>query len=139
MTKNYHFKSLLQNTGWIENATVSVDEQGKIILITQEQKEDSIFIDGYALPGFQNAHSHAFQYAMAGLAENHSGDDDFWSWRETMYGLAQNINPDELKNIAAMLYAELLRNGYSNVAEFHYIHHDKSGAPFEKARCPGGL
>ena len=86
--KSYRFKALLQNQNWIENATVSIDKAGKIISISQTEKADSIFIDGYALPGFQNAHSHAFQYAMAGLAENHSGDDDFWSWRETMYRLA---------------------------------------------------
>ena len=67
---------------------------------------------------------------MAGLAENNSGDDDFWSWREAMYGLANNLNPEQFKKIAAMLYAELLRNGYSNVAEFHYVHHDKNGEKF---------
>ena len=129
--KSYRFKALLQNQNWIENATVSIDEAGKIISILQAENADSIIIDGYALPGFQNAHSHAFQYAMVGLAENHSGDDDFWSWREAMYELAININAEDLKKIAAMLYAELVRNGYTNVAEFHYVHHDKNGEPFE--------
>lgn len=129
--KKYRFKALLQNDGWIENAIVSVDENGKINSISQTENSDAIFIDGYAIPGFQNAHSHAFQYAMAGLAENHSGDDDFWSWRETMYRLALELNPQEIKTIAAMLYAELVRNGYSNVAEFHYVHHDKNGELYE--------
>lgn len=128
--KKYRFKALLQNDGWLENATVSVDENGKISSISQTENSDSVFIDGCAIPAFQNAHSHAFQYAMAGLAENNAGDDDFWSWRETMYRLALEINPEEIKTIAAMLYAELARNGYSNVAEFHYVHHDKNGEPF---------
>ncbi len=132
--KSYRFKALLQNHGWLENACVSIDETGKIMAISQTESADAIQIDGYALPAFQNAHSHAFQYAMAGLSEHHSisnNADDFWSWREAMYRLALNINPEQLRKIAAMLYSELLRNGYSNVAEFHYIHHDKNGAQFD--------
>lgn len=131
--KSYRFKTLLQNYGWLEDATVSLDKDGKIISISQDENPAAIYIDGYALPGFQNAHSHAFQYAMAGLAERHSigqEADDFWSWREAMYQLALNINPEQMKIIAAMLYAELVRNGYTNVAEFHYVHHDKNGEPY---------
>ncbi len=128
--KSYRFKALLQNSGWLENAVVVVDEAGKIISVSPDETANAIYIDGYALPAFQNAHSHAFQYAMAGLAENHPGADDFWSWREAMYNLAQNLDPDEMKTIAAMLYAELARHGYSNVAEFQYVHHDKNGTPY---------
>lgn len=128
--KNYRFKALLQNHGWIENASVSLDESGKIVSISREKNGE--FIDGYAIPAFQNAHSHAFQHAMAGLAENHfSTADDFWSWRETMYSLALNLTPEQIKTIAAMLYAEMLRHGYSNVAEFHYVHHAQNGEPYE--------
>ncbi len=137
--KSYRFRGLLQNRGWIENATVSIGESGEIIAVTQEENSDSIVIDGYALPGFQNAHSHAFQYAMAGLAERHgSGQaDDFWSWREAMYSLALSINPEQMKIIAAMLYAELLRHGFTNVAEFHYLHHDPNGKPYDNAAAMG--
>lgn len=135
--KSYSFKALLQNSGWLENTTVSLNKNGKIISVSQNEISDAVFIDGYAIPAFQNAHSHAFQYTMAGLAENHSGDDDFWSWRETMYSLALNLNPDKIKNIAAMLYAELVRNGYSNVAEFHYVHHDKNGKPYAQLAAVG--
>lgn len=133
--KTYRFKALLQNQGWLENTAVSVDENGKIISISNNSEGE--FINGYAIPAFQNAHSHAFQYAMAGLAENHSGDDDFWSWREAMYSLALNLDPDEMKTIAAMLYAELVRHGYSNVAEFHYVHHDKNGQPYNNLATMG--
>lgn len=134
--KSYRFKALLQNQVWLENATVSLDAAGKIVSVSQQaENADSIYIDGCALPGFQNAHSHAFQYAMAGLAERHSASraaaDDFWSWREAMYQLALNINPEQLKIIAAMLYAELLRNGFTGVAEFHYVHHAPGGAPYD--------
>ena len=135
--KKYAFKSLLQRHGWIENAIVSVDDHGRITAITNDFVDDSaIQLNGYALPGFQNAHSHAFQYAMAGLAEVHEVSavsdvsDDFWSWREAMYKLALSVNPDQMEAIATMLYIEMVRHGYTNVAEFHYVHHDKNGQPY---------
>ena len=135
--KTYRFNGILQNDGWHENANISVDGSGNISEISQavpSSSKDTIKINGYALPGFQNAHSHAFQYAMAGLTERHELNggvpDDFWSWREAMYSLALNINPDQLESIATMLYAEMARHGYTNVAEFHYLHHDKNGKAF---------
>lgn len=129
--KTYYFKGLLTENGWLENASVDVDGNGKIVSINQNTQGESA--SGFALPGFQNAHSHAFQYAMAGLAELHEGTgvpDDFWSWRNAMYSLALTISPDQLEDIAAMLYAEMLRHGYTSVAEFHYLHHDKDGKPY---------
>jgi formimidoylglutamate deiminase len=135
--KSYRFKALLQNSGWLENATVSVNGSGKIDAISQVENSDSIRIDGYALPGFQNAHSHAFQFAMAGLAENHAGDDDFWSWREAMYRLALSLDPGQMSVIAAMLYREMVRNGWTSVDEFHYLHHDKNGAPYAQRAAMG--
>ncbi len=83
------------------------------------------------LPGLVNAHSHAFQRAFAGLAERrHSAEDNFWSWRERMYGVAQRITPRHLQAIAAQLYAELLEGGYTQVCEFHYLHHAPDGQPY---------
>lgn len=134
--KTYHFKALLQKTGWIENASITVDDAGIIQTISDEGTFDNtIKINGYAIPGFQNAHSHAFQYAMAGLTESHPSSkntpDDFWSWREAMYGLALELNPDQMEDIATMLYAEMARHGYTNVVEFHYLHHDAKGNRYE--------
>jgi formimidoylglutamate deiminase len=83
---------------------------------------------GMVLPGLTNAHSHAFQRAMAGLAERSDRpQDDFWSWRERMYQVALRIGPEALENVAAWLYAEMLRAGYTQVCEFHYVHHDPQG------------
>jgi formiminoglutamate deiminase len=137
--KSYRFKALLGNDGWLENAVVEIDEFGKIASISEGETSAALYVNGFALPGFQNAHSHAFQYAMAGTAENHAeGEiDDFWSWREAMYGLAENVDPDRMKTIAAMLYSELLRLGYTNVAEFHYVHHDKNGEPYNNPAAMG--
>jgi len=76
-----------------------------------------------------NLHSHAFQRAMAGSAERRSrADDDFWSWREAMYGLAATLDPDRLRAIALDAYREMLVAGYTAVAEFHYLHRDPRGA-----------
>src|SRR5258707_14469740 len=70
---------------------------------------------------------------MAGLAESQPTgmDDDFWSWREEMYRCALSVDPDQAEAIATMLYAEMVRHGYTHVAEFHYLHHDKSGKPYD--------
>jgi len=130
--KQYTFKGILQNEGWIENAGVTIDRDGIIVDIEQVQSSEIDF--GYALPGFQNAHSHAFQYAMAGLAEKHDANathGDFWSWREAMYKLALNVSPNQLEAIATMLYSEMVRHGYTSVAEFHYVHHDKNGHQYD--------
>jgi len=70
---------------------------------------------------------------MAGLAERHEGTgvpDDFWSWRDAMYKLALSVNPDQFEAIATMLYAEMIRHGYTNVAEFHYVHRDQHGKKY---------
>ncbi|HWG66156.1 MAG TPA: formimidoylglutamate deiminase [Rhodanobacteraceae bacterium] len=78
-----------------------------------------------------NLHSHAFQRAMAGLAERRGpGDDSFWTWRETMYGFASRIGPDALRAVAAQLYVEMLKAGYTRVCEFHYLHNAPDGAPY---------
>ena len=125
------FKGLLQERGWKKNTLVKTNDKGLITSI-QENVSDKNCCD-YAVPGFQNAHSHAFQYAMAGLAEMHSVDkkkNDFWSWRKIMYELALNITPDQMEDIAAMLYKEMLRNGYTHVAEFHYLHHNQQGKKY---------
>jgi formimidoylglutamate deiminase len=133
--KYYHFTSLLQKEGWLSPAYAGVDENGVIRYLNSTPPQEAVAIEavqGFVLPGFQNAHSHAFQYAMAGLAENHPAGtaDDFWSWREAMYQCALSVDPDQAQAIAAMLYAEMVRVGYTHVAEFHYLHHDKDGKPY---------
>lgn len=86
---------------------------------------------GPVMPSLVDAHSHAFQRAFAGLAERRdSGDDDFWSWRDRMYGLALALTPAQMQAIAAQLYAELLAGGYTQVCEFHYLHHQQDGGHY---------
>jgi formimidoylglutamate deiminase len=85
----------------------------------------------FVLPGMPNLHSHAFQRAMAGLAERQlNPEDSFWTWRETMYAFAGRVGPDDLRAIAAQLYVEMLKAGYTHVCEFHYLHHAPDGRPY---------
>jgi formimidoylglutamate deiminase len=132
--KYYKFAALLQKDGWIEQAYVGVDDRGMITYLSENKPlvENIEIVHGAAVPGFQNSHSHAFQYGMAGMAERHAPGtkDDFWSWREAMYQCALSQDPDQLEILAATLYREMLRNGYTHVAEFHYLHHDKNGMPY---------
>jgi len=122
-------------SGWLEPAWIEV-KQGVITNICDHRPDSRPayeVVPGYALPGIPNGHSHAFQYAMAGSAEHLAPDteaDDFWSWRETMYRLALSLDPDSLRAIAAGLYMQMLKRGYTAVAEFHYIHHDPQGQPY---------
>ncbi|HSD17270.1 MAG TPA: formimidoylglutamate deiminase [Thermomonas sp.] len=89
---------------------------------------------GWALPGIANLHSHAFQRAMAGLAERQTDPaDSFWTWRETMYAMAARFDPDLLHAVASQLYVEMLEAGYTTVCEFHYLHHAPDGTPYAQA------
>ena len=130
------FDKLLLTEGWLSPAYVGVNAQGLIEYLAAEAPADPAAqverVPGVALPGFQNAHSHAFQYGMAGQAEQHAVGtrDDFWSWREAMYACAETFSPEQNERVATTLYRHLLRNGYTSVVEFHYLHHDPTGRPY---------
>ena len=86
------------------------------------------------VPGMPNLHSHAFQRVMAGLTERQTNpSDSFWTWRELMYRFASRITPEQLHAIASQLYVEMLEAGYTSVCEFHYLHHQPNGLPYEDA------
>ena len=87
--------------------------------------------EGIAVPGMPNAHSHAFQRAMVGDTEFRQGArDSFWTWRRAMYGLANRVTPADLTLIATQLFIEMLKAGYTSVAEFHYLHRREDGAAY---------
>jgi formimidoylglutamate deiminase len=118
---------------WESAVLLRVDAQGRwcSVLPGQAAPPEATVLPGAALPGLVNAHSHAFQRAFAGLAERRSGvHDDFWSWRDRMYGVALRITPEQLRAVAMQLYAELLVGGYTQVCEFHYLHHAPDGNPY---------
>lgn len=87
---------------------------------------------GWRVPGIANLHSHAFQRAMAGMAEHQTNpEDSFWTWREIMYRFAARMTPESTYAVASQLYAEMLEAGYTRVCEFHYVHHQPDGAPYD--------
>ena len=119
--------------GWAPSVLLSVGADGCWSGIESgvAAPADAAVLRGVVLPGLVDAHSHAFQRAFAGLAERfHSADDDFWSWRDRMYGVALRITPEQLQAVAAQLYVELLRGGYTQVCEFHYLRHRPDGRPY---------
>ncbi|HEY9621830.1 MAG TPA: formimidoylglutamate deiminase [Crinalium sp.] len=118
--------------GWAENVCIEIDQTGFITAVTVNASEHHANrVPGPILPGMPNLHSHAFQRAMAGLAEGiGQGTDSFWGWRQVMYGFLDRLTPDQLEIIATFLYIEMLKAGFTAVAEFHYIHHDPQGQPY---------
>ncbi|WP_316356062.1 formimidoylglutamate deiminase [Devosia sp.] len=123
----------LLSSGWAADVAISVGPDGTITAIeagVAAQAGDAIAA-GPVLPPLANLHSHAFQRAMAGLAEvSGRGDDSFWTWRDTMYRMVGALSPDDVEVIATRLYIDMLKCGYGRVGEFHYLHHDPSGAPY---------
>ena len=113
--------------GWTDNVRLTVDG-GRIVAIEAETGRRQAASDelGCVIPGLCNAHSHAFQRALAGHTEQRSpeGRDNFWSWRERMYELAGRVSAAALTAIARQAYCEMLRSGYTSVVEFHYLHRD---------------
>ena len=130
-------KQALLSTGWENDVLISIDHQGNIVSIDMDQcaSGDECFrVTGALLPGITNLHSHAHQRAMAGLAEKSctgvDNRDSFWSWRSVMYHYLEKIQADDIHTIAAQLYLEMLKCGYTGVAEFQYLHHNPDGKPY---------
>ncbi|MGN2246013.1 formimidoylglutamate deiminase [Frateuria sp. GZRR35] len=123
-----HAGYLWQGDGWTRDGIFGIGADGMLQAVEDGPAET---LGTWVLPGMPNLHSHAFQRAMAGLAERRGrADDSFWSWRETMYAFAASVGPDDLKAIAAQLYVEMLKAGYTQVCEFHYLHHRPDGTPY---------
>ena len=119
--------------GWQDHVLLRIGSDGCWAEITADVStppEGTQVLTGPLLPGLVDSHSHAFQRAFAGLSERRDhATDDFWSWRDRMYGVALRITPDQLRAVAAQLYVELLRGGYTQVCEFHYLQHAPDGQP----------
>src|SRR5262249_27968807 len=122
-------RSALLPTGWTENVRLTIDAAGNITAVEPgTAASDAERLAGPVLPGMPNLHSHAFQRAMAGLTERASPTgDDFWSWREAMYRFLEVLEPEDVRAIAAQLYLDMLKAGYTGVAEFHYLHNGRDG------------
>lgn len=131
MQSAIHAKKALLPSGWASDVRIEITD-GKVTSTSASAPAQP----GDAgcevlLPTMPNLHSHAFQRAMAGLAEVRGpGEDSFWSWRTQMYRFALSMSPDQVEAVAAQLYMEMLEAGYGRVGEFHYLHHDKDGGHY---------
>jgi len=148
-TKYFAEHALLPD-GWARGVTFEIGDDGALTAVRPDSSPGSspgsspdsstggaVPLKGPVLPGMPNLHSHAFQRAMAGLTERARiaargpEEDSFWTWREVMYGFVRRLDPDQVQAIAAQLYVEMLEAGYTAVGEFHYLHHDPEGEPYD--------
>jgi formimidoylglutamate deiminase len=125
--------------GFAPGLGVWVDEEGRIERVgpvgqptagaRDARPHRALELPGVALlPGFVNAHSHAFQRGLRGLGERFpTGHGSFWTWREAMYELAETLTPERLFDLSLHAYLEMRRAGYTSVGEFHYLHHSSAG------------
>ena len=119
-------------TGWAENVRVC-SEAGLIkqILPDAAPAPGDIKVDTL-LPALANLHSHSFQRAMAGMTEYRvQGRESFWTWRDLMYRFLDQLQPEHISAIACQTFMEMQQAGYASVGEFHYVHHQNGGTPYD--------
>lgn len=118
--------------GWRNAVRITVAPDGTIAAVEPDAAPNGAErTAGPLVPGLPNLHSHAFQRAMAGLAERAGPEEDsFWTWRDTMYRTVASLSPEQVQAIARHLYIEMLKAGYTSVAEFHYLHKAPDGTAY---------
>ncbi len=125
------FETALLPTGWARDVRVTMRDGSIAALAAGVQPGASDERHAIGVPGLPNVHSHGFQRGMAGLAETRGPNaDDFWTWRKVMYAFLERMSPEDVEAITAQAYVEMLEAGFTCVGEFHYLHHDVSGAPY---------
>ena len=125
-------KQAMLSTGWAQNVRLTVNS-GAITAVDSEQTSQpgDVIVDTL-LPALANLHSHSFQRAMAGMTEYRmAGKDSFWTWRDLMYRFTAHLTPEHIEAIAAFVFLEMQEAGYASVGEFHYIHHQPGGTPYD--------
>ncbi|MCZ4366363.1 formimidoylglutamate deiminase [Sulfitobacter dubius] len=118
--------------GWARDVRITVAE-GRIAQVetAQSPRPDDTRVDTL-LPALANLHSHSFQRAMAGMTETRmAGKDSFWTWRDLMYRFTAHLTPTHIEAIAAFVFLEMQEAGYASVGEFHYLHHQPDGTPYD--------
>lgn len=128
-----HLSRALLPDGWSDAVRVTSDASGEIVSVRPgADPAGAERVEGVAVPGVPNLHSHAFQRAMAGLAERGSpSGDTFWSWRDRMYAFLAVLGPDDVEAVAGQLFVEALRHGFTAVAEFHYLRNAPDGGSYD--------
>ncbi|MFT4083645.1 MAG: formimidoylglutamate deiminase [Nocardioides sp.] len=124
---------------WVDRAVrdrVRVEIEGGVLTAVEpDATQTATPLRGLTLPGFANTHSHAFHRALRGRTQRRSGT--FWTWREQMYDAAARLDPETYVDLARATYAEMLAAGYTSVSEFHYVHHQPDGTPYDDPNALG--
>ncbi|MBJ7538676.1 formimidoylglutamate deiminase [Marinomonas transparens] len=130
----YYAEHALLPSGWASKVLFSTKGgQFDSFNVGSAPTPDCHILSGPVLPTMANVHSHAFQRVMAGAAEvSLNPHDSFWSWRDLMYKIVHKLTPDDARVIATQLYIDMLKAGYSQVGEFHYLHHDQGGKHYNQ-------
>jgi len=125
-------REALTPQGWQTNVAVEIGADGRIASVKPDQPASGTRVD-ILLPAPANAHSHAFQRAMAGMTERRGpGErDSFWTWRQLMFRFLDRLTPEHVEAIAAFVQMEMLEAGYATNVEFHYLHHRPGGQPYD--------
>ncbi|NMP30562.1 formimidoylglutamate deiminase [Thalassotalea sp. M1531] len=125
-------RHILLADGWAHEQLLTI-ESGVITSMAKGEASQADHVKEVIIPGMVNCHSHAFQRAFAGFSEQGSeGQDSFWTWRKIMYQFLSQLTVNDAELIANQLYIEMLKKGYTRVAEFHYLHHDIDGQPHQE-------
>lgn len=124
---------ILSENQWHANAALDI-QGGRVIGISSAEDVDQHFSDAVIIPGFANPHSHCFQRLIRGQTEwvSAGSHDDFWSWRTAMYDASFRLTPDQLEVVAEWTFTEMLKAGITAVGEFHYLHHQPNGTPYDQ-------
>jgi formimidoylglutamate deiminase len=116
---------------WRTDWCVAIHNGIIIGLFPATRQSEATRLPGRVLvPGLVNAHSHAFQRVFRGHVQWRQGEDDFWTWREAMYGAANGLDPDGVEAVSRLAFLEMAEAGITHVGEFHYLHHQPDGKPY---------
>jgi formiminoglutamate deiminase len=120
-----------------ERVRIQAGADGRITALSWDSAPEpgDEWLPGMVLPGFANAHSHAFHRALRGRTQGEHGT--FWTWRDRMYALADRLDPDTYRQLATAVYAEMALAGVTTVGEFHYLHHGPGGARYGEPNAMG--
>lgn len=136
MTTTYWCEYALVDTDTVASGVaVEVRDRRISSVVVGAPKRGFIHLAGLTIPGLANAHSHAFHRALRGRAQQETGS--FWTWREQMYALAARLDPDSYYRLARAVYREMAAAGVTTVGEFHYLHHDAGGTPYDEPNVMG--
>lgn len=131
MTRYHADHAWLGGAEVAHDVVIDVGDDGRITTVTPASPHPAaaVRLEGLTVPGFVNAHSHAFHRVLRGRRQ---GTSDFWEWREAMYAVAERLGPASYEELGTAVFAEMACAGFTTVGEFHYVHHERGGAAYRE-------